>query len=689
MNTNTSLANAENTFVGNESVLAVKNFVENEADESIDILNFVARTFRGRWRNLLLSCLPLTIVFATIGYLWKDPVFESVGLLRVAANKPSILYEDQNSSNAKHYDSFVEAQLSILISYPVRTRALTLLESEGVMLDRSDDFDQLVTVKRRKSLLMLSSRHSDPATAQHVLNALIDSYLTDKYERLNSRRSFRETELITREQELLEQIKSVVDEMLVIGEEYGLESIVQAHLAKIRELEKLEGKLSEIENTILELETVGTVVNMDHVETEMKRALVLDHALAEMIYDQAKRRAKLVTLKQRYQPNHRLVESTEAELRVMDNAIESRSEQISTLGKTGLRNSNGEKSLQEMNGLRDQLSNRRNDLQASAKLLNEKLVKLEFLDGEREALRVLLDETRRILDEVRIESRDSLPGMVEIVSRGITSEKPIRDKRPALSALMGAGGFGLSLTLLLGVLILQGRFRYSDDLRSITRDSEILAHFNKDEEVRSSNQADKLRNSIQLLELEPRNQTNGGRIIAISGACQNSKASEIAEALGISFGNCKMKTLVIDANLSSGALTYSLSMDGKKGWRDILANGDTSSIYSLENFSFVPIGEITGLQDREISIQRIRDTLTELASEFDVIIVDLGTSQTLLSAKFVQSLSDLNLFAVTPGESLGKIRKLAADIHHTMPGRLRLVISGVFDNDPITALEPQ
>lgn len=685
MTASSTIAPSENTFVRDENILAVKSFVEEESHESLDVLGLLVRTLRGRWRKLIACCLPLAIFFAALGYLLTDPIYESVGLLRVSANKPSILYEDQNSSNAKHYDSFVDAQVSILGSYPVKTRALTLLESEGIKMERVDDFDQLMTINRNKSLLTVKARHSDPAVAQTVLNSLLDSYLTDQYERLNHRRTFRETELINREQELLEQIKNVVNEMLVVGGEYGLESIVQAHLAKVRELEKLDGKLSELEDALFELKTVGTVVNLDQVDVEMKRALVLDQALAEMIYDQAKRKAKLVALKEQYQPGHRLITTSEAELSVMESAIKTRSEQITTLGRTGLHSQDEEKSVEEMQFLKEQLIKRRKNLELSAKDLNEKLVRLEFLNGEREALRVLLDETRRILDEVRVESRDSLPGLVEVVSRGVMSEAPLRDKRPALSGLLGACGFGFSLVLILASLIYQARLRYSDDLHAVTRGESVLGYFTPDEAIVSSANADKLRNAIQLLDLKPKADPEYARVITLSGICHRSQASDVAQALGNSFSLCGMKTLVVDADLISGRLTSALRYEGHKGWKDVLARDNKDAICQWDDFDFMPVGGSSGLDDRQISVQDVREVFATLTADYDVIIADLGNAQATLSSRFIQSIADLNLCTVSPGASLGKIRKVVTDIRQTAPGRLRMLMTNTLREDPLLA----
>ena len=103
------------------------------------------------------------------------------------------------------------------------------------------------------------------------------------------------------------------------------------------------------------------------------------------------------------------VATLSASLNVIDTAIESRRRLIATLGKTGaITGTDGaekSQSLAELHALKRKLSTRRAELSNAAKELNGKLIELKRLNEEKAQIAGMLAETRRILDQVRLESR--------------------------------------------------------------------------------------------------------------------------------------------------------------------------------------------------------------------------------------------------------------------------------------------
>ena len=136
MTSNTLQANPMMTsttpFVGDQNLLKVREFIEEGSDRGPDPIKFVIRTLRGRLRFLMLVSLITVGLFGLAGFAIKSPVYQSEGLIRVAANKPSILYGGQNSTSSKHYDAFVEAEVTYLSNRPVRERAIALRSRENL-----------------------------------------------------------------------------------------------------------------------------------------------------------------------------------------------------------------------------------------------------------------------------------------------------------------------------------------------------------------------------------------------------------------------------------------------------------------------------------------------------------------------------------------------------------------------------
>ena len=159
------------------------------------------------------------------------------------------------------------------------------------------------------------------------------------------------------------------------------------------------------------------VAAADMGDVEIKRATLLDRALADLSFDKAKRGADLVNLERRYTGDSPAIQQKRHEISVIDQAIAARREQIAVLGRTGAltdaERSDKEETTVEIEGLLDKVKEQIETVRADAKALNGKRIRLDFLEEERRETRRMLDETRRALDVIRLESRNALPGLID------------------------------------------------------------------------------------------------------------------------------------------------------------------------------------------------------------------------------------------------------------------------------------
>ena len=683
-------AGAAAPFVGDQNLLRVREFIEAESQSPPDPVKFVIRIFRGRLKLVALLSLIAAVIFGVAGFLMKTPVYQSEGLIRVAANKPSILYGGQSSTNSKHYDAFVEAEVTYLSNRPVRDRAIMLLATTTPEYAdvTHQDFDTLISIKRKKSLITLSSSHEDPKFALAALQALIDAYFAENAEKISKRQNIRESELSNRESELLRQIEKTNGRLLAVGGEFGLQTLLKAHLAKISQLAKVDQKLSELTNIIAELETIGILSDVSTVETEMMRALVLDNALAEMIFDQTKRRTELVSLNQRYQPSSLQVKGALAQLEILRTAIKERSKQIINLGissKSMGSDAGSVESLDERKALHRRLTNRQSELETQAKTLNEKLVELQFLEKERTALRVLLDETRRILDEVRVESRDALPGVIELVSKGRLADRASEDKRMALAILGGGAGLFLVIASVFAFSFVQPRVRYSDDLDRFSRSAPMLAVMPRVEKTDEAIYLDKvsyLRNKIQLLDKPRVNPDQRGRVIALGGASDNTGTTALTMALGESFAECGLQTLIIDADLLTTDLTDRLGHLSQVGWRETLAGATAVTPQRVNNIDFLPSGLLDSVSDRSVSLPKVRAAIEGFTQNYDLILLDIGDVQSRLTSHLIVSQCDVVALMVKAYCTSGPLRKTISGLERVAPNGLNIIFNYAPEDDP-------
>jgi len=695
MTLSTGTTSLEPSFGGDHRLHDVRQFLEAESTRSFNPVKLVIRLLRGRWLRVLLLALLCALVFAAVGFNAVNPAYQSQGLIRISAKESTILYADANDARLKLFDAFVSGEVTYLSSRPVLERALAMIASvDAFRVPAPEDISKLarmISISRSKGLILVSARSVDPQLAAVAVNAVIDAYLSLHNEQEQSRQSYREQELVTREAELLERLEEIKRRSLKVGGEYGINSLLKAHIAKVAQIEEQEQRIDELAGTIAQLETVGSASAVDTGDLEIKRATLLDRALADMTYDRAKRAASLETLRQRYTPSNPIVVKAKSELTVLDKAIEQRREQIATLGRTGALTGTGDgdrdQSIDELKSLLDKLTARQVVRRKEAKSLNGKLVELRFLGEERTGVRVLLNETRRVLDQVRVESRNSLPGVVEVLSRGSLPDQAIEDKRPQIAILGGGVGCGLALSVFLGLALLRPCTRYSDDLDMLSDRAPVVAVLPRTKEIEAGefrSSVDRLRNTIQLLPGSGHDFQRHARVVGITGVEEGCGTTTLTLVLAESFADSGLKTLVVDADLIAGDLTQRFEAGEDEGWRELLSGvGRTVTTKTLRHgLDLLPAGCAPGVQDMGVSLPRLRQALAKVADAHDVIVLDLGAFRTHLAAGLVTSQADLTVVVSRPGESLGQLRRLLGSLDRIAPGSTCQVFNFATRGDP-------
>jgi Mrp family chromosome partitioning ATPase len=477
------------------------------------------------------------------------------------------------------------------------------------------------------------------------------------------------------------------EKFLEIGGEYGVDSMAKAHLSKITQLAELEQRIAELDATISQLTTVGAVADGDTGDMEIKRATLLDRAMADMAYDRAVRAAKLETLKLRYRPGHRKIIETLAELKVIDDAIEARRQQIATLGKTGALTTANEKdaseSVEELKILLQKLGARREEMRRETRTLNGKLIELKFIEGERAEVRDMLDETRRALEEVRVESRTELPGMIEIISRARAPELPISDKRPKFALIGVLFGLLAGLGGVVSMSLFDRRCRFSDELGEIHPRADVagvLPNCDADSD-RFARSVHGLRNLLQLTS----KQGDSGALIMVTGASAGAGSSRIGLELGKSFSEQRFATIVVDADLAQSDLTDRLELSDKPGLREALlgsASVREMSIEGSEKFSALPAGLQAEVGDSSVSLKDFDRVFEELRNQFEVVIVDAGPITERLGAALLAALADRVLLVSRAGGSSRDVRRALDVLERSASGRVHVAFNDANPRDP-------
>lgn len=637
--------------IGNPALRHVQEFVD-DSPAPVNPLQIIRRLLRGRW-VLLFILAPLTgFVLATLTYLSIDQVYQSQGLVRPVAKERKILYADNDDSRLRLYDAFVSSEATYLQSQRVLRRA------HEILVDRLDKrglqykgltFKALAdatSVKKLKGLIAVQASNPSPQIAKLMVNAVLDGYLDLQSRQSDTRQTLRARELEARVQELVTKQSGLSQALLDIGEEYDASSLAKAHLTKVTQLEELSARIDELSNALVEMEAADGALDADTGDMEIKRATLLDRAMADMVFERAKRAAELEKLLLRYQKSHPKVATLSASLDVIDEAIETRRRLIATLGKTGaITGTDGAsktQSMDELRALKKKLTVRRAELSAEAKVLNGKLIQLRRINAEQAQISGMLAETRRILDQVLLESRNSLPGIIEILSRGSTPGQPHKDKRKQFAILSFLVGSGLIAIWLLSQRMLDPRLTYSDDLETLISPRTAVTVFEK---TGQRMVAAKFLSDLQVHADWSHDRTNIVTLTRFSGGV-TIPLDVIAEEAA----RQSMRTLILCASPEEGA--------NDPGFIEAIKSGDQLKQRSQKGYDFIGYGQRS--KDCGFSVQAVRSWLQDIAPDYDLVLIYCGIAEQHYATRILPKLADISVAALGVGDEKRLFRRFVS-----------------------------
>ncbi|MEM9589255.1 MAG: cellulose synthase operon protein YhjQ/BcsQ, partial [Planctomycetota bacterium] len=668
--------------------------------QSVNPVRFVSRNLRGRLRMAAGLALGLAVIGGLAGIFAKGPEYVSHGIIQVSANKPSLLYDDQDDTRLRLFDAFVSSEMSYLKSPPVLQRAVSSKALQDIQWGESPEavarLGQSIEIKREGGLILVSAKHARPDESATLVNAVLDSFLELHTEQVRRQDSVRERELSNREGEIVEKLRQLDKELLEVGQEHGVASLTSAHVRKIGQIEDADIRIDELQETIAAREADGGASEIDIGEAEIKRLTVLDHAMADMLFERAIRASELEIVASKYGKQHYRVRDAQSRVDVIDDAIEERRQQLSTLGTTGALTRNGdvqkEESLLDLKALLERLSRRCESLRAEARDLNRRIVQLDFLEKEREEYRMVLEETRRGLEEVRVESRNTLPGTLAIKSRGVAPTAPADDKRTAFAgAGAGAGllgGFGLTLLLGLGLK----RYRYSDDLEDSSTTPPLLGVVPESDDEVMENDAGWQRAIHQMrVDMQVADAGRpGGQIVAVMGAGADHGASSIAMGLARSFASTGMRTALVDADLVDCGITYHLGLTRSRGFREAIVDGKLDPLQlgdARDSLEVLPSGTVLSVMDDRVARSPLERILRRMRERYDLVIIDVGSFSDRFVARLVAAIADQVLYVVNANTPASNVDADFSNLERIAPHRIRTVLNRALSDDPRLAFQ--
>ena len=688
------------THVANPILGQIRDFIDADEPTPIDPLGIIARTIRGRIVNIGLVTAVVAVVLALLAWLAISPGYQSTGVVRILPREAKLLYADADDSRLRLYDAFTNAEVHLMQSRTILESAWNSLHEQvheapdqGFSMPKdAGELGRLITITNRKGLVTVAAKSSDRVLAAAAVNSILGAYESHKDAARNRTNEVRRNELLEREQQLTGTLEGLDARYLEIGAEHDITSLSKAHIAKTAQLEVLEERIGELDNTIDQFRQTGAVGADDIRNAEIQRALLLDQALAEMTYERASRLAELSTLRNRYRPTHSRIVTAELELKTLEAAIAERRDQITTLGNvgalTGGTSQSSQQSLDELESVRQKLLERRLLLRREASDLIGKLVKIRRIVGEQQRVGTLLEETKRALDEVTVESQAGLSRSIDIIARGKVPKRPIEDKRRPIA--FGAALFGALATLVGFILssLVYPRIRYSDDLKAdLSQKIAITLPRNIGNGTDLTRACFRLRNEIDIRRSRPGDPI----VVAVSGATPAANTSGIAVALSSIYSAGDSSVLLVDAN-SLSRITEEYSLEGHRGLVNVISAGIPiaeavePSTMTHGNVDVLGSGAVRSDESLErvstYTLQDIRNLINTARSAYDVVILDLGELAAGRHSALAASVSDQLIHITAAGDRKRDVVRTAALLDRVIPDRYLLVFDNASHLDP-------
>ena len=649
---------------------------------------------RGRVAIAITAGGIIAFIFAGVAYSVIQPTFQSTGIVQVRANKAGILYQDRDDSRLRLFDAFVASEASYLESRPVLERALTAKSLKRLdWAPTTENFNllrQSLEVKAKGGLITVACQHAEPKSASAMVNAVLDAYQELHVERSRREDSVRERQLEAREKQLLQRLSDLEDIIREVGQEYSTQTMASAHVRKIAQMQEIDDRINELSNSIAQREAELST-ELDVGDSDLKRLVVLDQAMADLTFEKAKRVALLASLPATLAENHPAVNQRRLGVESLDAAIEDRRAQISTLGTSGALTKSGAngtaESLGALRTLLDRLLERQSDLQSEARELNSRLIQLEFSKSEHAYARDLLEETRLALERVRVESQNTLPGTIDIRVRGSVPTQPANDKRRPIAAAGACGGGVLGLASVVGFGFVRRRLRYKEELDNLLGGDDssvelpcVTANGATEEAFRYA--TNELRNSIQM----QCHSTATAQVMTVIGTRSECGNSVLSLSLSNSFAAAGEKTLVLEANALGDQVAFpptgAENFQSEQSLRRVLemqvAEGAYArSITRQSLWEAIAESAPNGLvveSEANISVQMLSRLLQAKSGEFANIILDVGPFNERLISRFAAALSHRVILVVPSGEATSHCKSVHSEIK-----RIQSAVSVVFN----------
>ncbi|MFA9478193.1 GumC family protein [Phycisphaerales bacterium AB-hyl4] len=739
---------------------------DDHEEEEVSPLQRLHQLLRGRY----LWAVGLAVVGAAIGasvaWFSIEPVYESTGMVHIRPAQDRLIYETELNQPLSNFGGFVGTQAALMQHTRVLRNAIDdpgwRQFGRGTDEEAVQDFRRNLNIMQPRGNEFITVRYRDPdrEASKVAVRSVLQAYQRIHVERDRTSRRQTMTALEERRQHLNNEISRVSRRIQSIAQEYGSDALEQMYQFQLSQVQRLEGTLQQAQMSLSHLraqqENGDGEGLADMNALTLEEAAAYDDRIASLLAEREAIEERLKLLRRNFGEQHREVRAWGDRLEVTTDSLEQRLQAFRTggvipgemggggggiAGVGGVAGGNNAPAqrLSQLQRQVERLEEMHADAHEEMLALGRRRLEIDQLKAERQRLSDRLQEARFRYETLEVES--AMAGRIDVMADENdidTSLRPVNARNRVQmtgAGLAGGGAFGFAL--ILGIGLIDRRVRNIDDAtRSIghlpllgvlpelpddltdPEHASLVAH--SVHHIRTLMQlSDKSRRTPvmmrdqrgQLHTIEMSYDRPNGSVYTISSPAAGSGKTSLSIALGMSFANAGNRTLLIDADLTSGGLTkrmrtlirrrigqillqqglvdreqldeglHAAEVTGRRLGEALIAQGvvteeqltqalafqehsamglldamqgdtlaDCVDETGTENLAILPIGGATVADLKRLSPKALNRVIDEARRYFEIILVDTGPVPGSMESSSVAAMADAVVFVVSRGD---------------------------------------
>lgn len=646
------------------------------------------RNLRGRYTITIVLGLLFGLSGAVLGYMSREPMYASTGIIRIQPELPKVLYESEQSQAPRMFSSFVNSQAQLIGNIEVVRLALesdevkTLEAQRGILFDIDEVQDRLRVSPdgRAQEIIRVSYEHADPGVSKVLVDAILSAYITKYGQEGSIKNPGVLSVLKERERTLRASNDTKRGQINSIVREYKTENLEPLVEEATLRLSDLRARKTQIERYLERAQPVtGEPSSTEEPVLETEEEVALRDARIAALIEQREaliENRDQMMIAEGLREEHRDVRRVTLMIENVQATIDERMEQFRTGEELSIYDEEG-KQLPSETALQNQLARLDREIrdaeQVAGSLIDSSL-ELSTLRQDQESIQNRLTEVNNRLvmieTESKLEDNASISGKISIASKPIAARSPTSDPRikTAAAGFVGLGSLPVIAILALGYL--SHRVKYSDDEVLTGTHAGIvgmlpdLGNSLEDQELASASAfaVHQIRSQLQI-----KNKDQGTRVYGVTSPAPGDGKTSLIIAMGLSFAESGNRTLLVDLDFIGRGLSVHFGHSRAPSLADRLSESEEIKqlIHETEfpGLSILPAGYGDDMRVSKLAPKSVEALFETLRAEYDTILVDTGPILGSVEAAFVSPQADGVLVVVGRGQYKPLIKKAIDQIH--------------------------